>query len=210
MNKKVLIVAVSVLIAIPLIYYFGFRNRSPVDEMESTENAEGVKDTEAPQEGNVQIANPASVYCEEQGGILTNMEFEAGSMSFCVFEDGSECQEWNFFNKICSKGDLKKQILTEGEGKRVYNGDTAVVHYVGTLEDGTKFDSSLDRNETFSFILGAGQVIQGWEQGVLGMQVGEERILTIAPSLGYGEAGAGEIIPPNATLIFVVKLMEIK
>jgi len=207
MNKKVLIVAVSVLIAVPLIYYFGFRDRSPVEKMESTENTEGTEDA---QEENVQIANPAAVYCEEQGGILTNMEFEAGSMGFCVFEDGSECGQWDFFNKVCSKGDLKKQVLTEGGGKRVYNGDTAVVHYVGTLEDGTKFDSSLDRNETFSFILGAGQVIKGWEQGVLGMQIGEERVLTISPSLGYGETGAGGMIPPNATLIFVVKLMEIK
>jgi len=204
MNKKVLIVAVSVLIAVPLVYYFGFRDKSPIEEMKNTESTEGA------QEENAQLANPAAVYCEEQDGILTNMEFEAGSMSFCVFEDGSECGQWDFFNKACGKGDLKKQILTEGEGKRVYSGDTAVVHYVGTLEDGTKFDSSLDRNQTFSFILGARQVIQGWEQGVLGMRVGERRTLTIAPSLGYGATGAGEMIPPNATLIFVVKLMEIK
>ncbi len=111
-------------------------------------------------------------------------------------------------NKITDQ--LKIEILKEGSGAPAKNGDTAVVHYTGTLEDGTKFDSSLDRGMPFSFTLGAGQVIAGWEQGILGMQVGEKRKLTIAPELAYGEAGAGNMIPSNATLIFEVELLEIR
>ncbi len=105
---------------------------------------------------------------------------------------------------------LKVETLKEGTGKAIANGETAVVHYTGTLLNGTKFDSSLDKGQPFSFELGAGRVIQGWDQGVLGMKVGEKRKLTIAPELAYGAAGAGGIIPPNATLIFEVELLEIK
>lgn len=107
-------------------------------------------------------------------------------------------------------GPLKIKILKEGTGQKAQNGDTVFVHYTGILENGTKFDSSLDRGRPFSFILGSGQVIPGWEQGVLGMKVGEKRILTIAPELAYGSTGAGNIIPPNATLIFEVELLEIR
>jgi len=105
---------------------------------------------------------------------------------------------------------LKIETLKEGAGEAIKNGDTAVVHYTGTLLDGTKFDSSVDRGQPFSFQLGAGRVIAGWEQGVLGMKVGEKRKLTIAPELGYGASGAGGVIPPNAPLIFEVELLEIR
>jgi len=111
-------------------------------------------------------------------------------------------------NKITEQ--LKIEILKEGSGETAKNNDTVVVHYTGTLEDGTKFDSSLDRGAPFSFTLGLGQVIAGWEQGILGMKVGEKRKLTIAPELAYGEAGAGGLIPPKATLIFEVELLEIR
>lgn len=101
-------------------------------------------------------------------------------------------------------------ILKEGTGPAAKNGDTISVHYTGTLEDGTKFDSSLDRGQPFSFVLAGGQVIRGWDIGVLGMKVGEKRKLTIPGNLAYGSAGVPGVIPPNATLIFEVELLEIK
>ena len=106
--------------------------------------------------------------------------------------------------------DMKVEILKEGTGEASKNGDNVSVHYVGTLEDGTKFDSCIVRGITFSFPLGAGQVIKGWDLGVLGMKIGEKRKLIIPPNLGYGETGTpGGPIPPNATLIFEVELLGI-
>merc|ERR1712029_916099 len=88
------------------------------------------------------------------------------------------------------------------------NGDMLSMHYTGTLEDGTKFDSSVDRSEPFGFQIGVGQVIKGWEEGVLGMCVGEKRKLIVPPELGYGDQGAGDIIPGGATLYFDIELLE--
>ena len=99
--------------------------------------------------------------------------------------------------------------MTVGTGAVARAGQTATVHYTGWLTDGTKFDSSLDRNDPFAFALGAGQVIAGWDEGVQGMRVGGVRKLTIPPELGYGARGAGGVIPPNATLVFEVELLEI-
>jgi peptidylprolyl isomerase len=95
-----------------------------------------------------------------------------------------------------------------GDGDEAEVGDTVSVHYTGMLEDGTEFDSS-EGGQPFQFTIGAGQVIEGWDQGIPGMLVGGKRELTILPELGYGEAGAGGVIPPNATLIFEVELVEI-
>ncbi len=100
--------------------------------------------------------------------------------------------------------------IQEGDGPQAVVGDTVVVNYTGTLKDGTKFDSSYDRNTPFEFTLGENRVIQGWEKGIEGMKVGEKRTLMIPSGLGYGEYGAGDLIPANAGLIFDVELLEIK
>jgi FKBP-type peptidyl-prolyl cis-trans isomerase len=104
---------------------------------------------------------------------------------------------------------MKVEILEEGAGEAVKNGDTVSVHYTGILENGEKFDSSLDRGTPFSFILGEGRVIKGWELGVLGMKKGEKRRLTIPYELAYGENGIPGVIPPKAILIFDVELLQI-
>jgi FKBP-type peptidyl-prolyl cis-trans isomerase FkpA len=96
-----------------------------------------------------------------------------------------------------------------GTGAEAAAGKTVVVHYTGWLTDGTKFDSSIDRDQPFSFPLGAGQVIKGWDEGVVGMKVGGQRTLIIPPALGYGARGAGNVIPPNATLKFQVQLLDV-
>ena len=106
--------------------------------------------------------------------------------------------------------ELQIETLKEGTGEQaIESGDSITVHYTGTLEDGTKFDSSLDSGEPFTFIIGQGSVILGWEQGLIGMKIGEQRKLIIPSNLGYGSSGAGDIIPPNATLIFEVELISI-
>ncbi len=99
--------------------------------------------------------------------------------------------------------------LKIGSGKEVKSGDKIEVNYLGTLENGTKFDSSYDRNEPLPLTIGVGQVIKGWDIGILGMKVGGKRKLIIPSNLAYGERGAGGLIPPNATLIFEVELVEI-
>ena len=101
--------------------------------------------------------------------------------------------------------EIEDQIV--GDGDEAVAGQTVEVHYTGWLTDGTKFDSSLDRDQTFSFKLGGGQVIAGWDQGVAGMKIGGARKLTIPPELGYGDRGAGGVIPPGATLVFKVELI---
>ena len=101
--------------------------------------------------------------------------------------------------------EIEDQIV--GDGDEAVAGQTVEVHYTGWLTDGTKFDSSHDRNQTFSFKLGGGQVIAGWDQGVAGMKIGGSRKLTIPSDMGYGERGAGGVIPPNATLVFKVELI---
>ena len=107
------------------------------------------------------------------------------------------------------EGKVQIEDIKVGEGAEAKNSSSVTVNYTGTLTDGTKFDSSLDRNQPFTFVLGDGEVIQGWEQGVLGMKVGGKRKLTIPPSLGYGDQSTGKI-PANSTLIFEIELLEVK
>ncbi|PLY15414.1 MAG: peptidylprolyl isomerase [Sedimenticola sp.] len=104
---------------------------------------------------------------------------------------------------------LKYEDLVEGNGAVAAAGQRVKVHYSGWLTDGSKFDSSLDRDDPFVFPLGGGRVIRGLDEGVQGMKVGGTRKLTIPPQLGYGAAGAGGVIPPNATLVFEIQLLEI-
>lgn len=104
---------------------------------------------------------------------------------------------------------LMYQDLVVGDGDVAEAGDTVSVHYTGWLKDGTQFDSSVDRGTPFEFVLGAGQVIRGWDEGVAGMRVGGKRKLVIPPDLGYGDRGAGGVIPGGATLVFDVELLEI-
>jgi len=106
--------------------------------------------------------------------------------------------------------ELKIEEMVVGTGDEAVNGKKVTVNYSGTLINGTKFDSSYDRGVPFSFNLGAGEVIKGWDQGVTGMKVGGKRKLTIPSSLGYGVTGAGGVIPPNATLIFEVELLKVE
>jgi FKBP-type peptidyl-prolyl cis-trans isomerase FkpA len=105
---------------------------------------------------------------------------------------------------------LQIEDLVVGQGQEAKTGRTVDVHYTGWLTNGTKFDSSVDRGRPFSFPLGGGQVIKGWDQGVAGMKVGGKRKLTIPPELGYGGRGAGGVIPPGATLVFEVELLAVR
>ena len=111
--------------------------------------------------------------------------------------------------EVTTASGLQYMDLKAGGGATAQHGQTAIVHYTGWLENGTKFDSSLDRGQPFSFPLGAGRVIKGWDEGVQGMKVGGKRKLIIPSNLGYGARGAGGVIPPNATLIFEIELLGV-
>ncbi len=139
---------------------------------------------------------------------------EIKGIDFSSF-DNQKTENVGSENKQAAEGSmmvdqLKGEILKEGTGQGAENGDRVTVHYVGVFEDGTKFDSSLDKGEPFTFVLGAGQVIRGWDLGVAGMKIGEIRRLFIPSEFGYGEAGTPNgAIPPNANLIFEVELLGI-
>jgi FKBP-type peptidyl-prolyl cis-trans isomerase FkpA len=110
---------------------------------------------------------------------------------------------------ITTGSGLQYEDLVEGTGTMAKSGDSVQVHYTGWLTDGTKFDSSLDRRSPFSFKVGKGMVIKGWDEGVAGMKIGGKRKLTIPAELGYGSRGAGGVIPANATLVFEVELLKV-
>lgn len=112
--------------------------------------------------------------------------------------------------EVTTPSGLKYTDEVIGSGEAPKSGQTVTVHYTGTLPDGKKFDSSRDRNQPFSFQIGVGQVIKGWDEGVMTMKVGGKRKLTIPPELGYGSRGAGAVIQPNSTLLFDVELISVK
>ena len=126
-----------------------------------------------------------------------------------LMEDSMSAEANAEENVVTTDSGLQYVVINEGEGAQPQAGQRVFVHYVGTLEDGTKFDSSRDRGRPFDFTIGRGQVIKGWDEGVGDMKVGDRRKLIIPPELGYGTRGAGGVIPPNATLIFDVELLRI-
>lgn len=112
---------------------------------------------------------------------------------------------------VTTASGLTYVITHRGNGRRPQPGETVVVHYTGTLTNGTKFDSSHDRNDPIAFPLGQGRVIKGWDEGIAQLSVGDRAVLVIPPALGYGEKGVGDgAIPPNATLVFVVELVDVR
>jgi len=135
-----------------------------------------------------------------------------------VSEDSRQTGDFSQGDVIDETGDMTVQepeeILIEdlmiGEGAEATPGASLTVNYLGTLTDGTKFDSSYDRDAPFTFILGQGMVIEGWDIGVQGMKVGGKRKLTIPPELAYGDRGAGDLIPPGSTLVFEIELLEVE
>ena len=151
--------------------------------------------------------------CSQQGGEHNETSNPADAIEEqAVTEDSASAAE----SFEVATG-LTAKILQTGFGRAAEPGDYVEVHYTGWLHDetaadnrGNKFDSSVDRGEKFQFKLGAGQVIKGWDQGVAGMLIGEKRELTLAPDMGYGERGAGNVIPPGATLVFEVELFGLE
>lgn len=200
MNKKMLLIIIIAIVVLVVSFFIYL--------LISKGNGEVLLETEDQEKPT--LANPASVYCSEQGGEIEIKDFPSGQIGFCLFSDGSVCEEWDFLRNVCKQGQLKIETLVEGSGKLAEKGNNLTLHYTGTLLDGRKFDSSFDRNEPFSFVLGQGRVIQGWEMGVLGMKKGEKRKLIISPELAYGKQGVGDIILPNSVLVFEIELLDIK
>ena len=145
-------------------------------------------------------------------------------LSFAIHAEGDKPAKKTKKEKTTAKADAKKgtpavtttkdglkiEDVVVGTGKEAVSGKMVSVHYTGKFLDGKTFDSSVPRGQPFTFALGAGQVIKGWDEGVAGMKVGGKRHLTIPPELGYGARGAGGVIPPNATLTFDVELLDVK
>ena len=111
---------------------------------------------------------------------------------------------------VTTESGLTYIITKHGDGALIKAGDNVIVNYTGLLTNGQKFDSSLDRNETFSFPVGAGHVIKGWDEGLQKLRVGDNATLIIPPAIGYGARGAGGVIPPDATLIFIIEVVGVK
>jgi FKBP-type peptidyl-prolyl cis-trans isomerase len=145
----------------------------------------------------------------------TNQTAQLPNSGIIVVGDGEDVNNERknaLLDAVDESGNLKKLVIDDilvGTGDEVKDGDTVVVHYIGTLQSGQEFDNSKKRGEPFSFTLGEGKVIKGWEQGLIGMKVGGNRILVIPPELAYGDRGIGPI-PADSTLVFAIELLEVK
>lgn len=179
------------------------------------ENEEVVKDELVKEESGKYIFIPVAVVALLVGvGVyfLSNKTANNQSLATTQGEDIIESSEEVVAGEPIEPNmeELKIEDIKVGTGAEAVSGKKITVNYSGTLTDGTKFDSSYDRGEPFSFNLGAGEVIQGWDKGFTGMKIGGKRKLTIPSELGYGANGAGGVIPPNATLIFEVELLKVE
>jgi FKBP-type peptidyl-prolyl cis-trans isomerase len=137
---------------------------------------------------------------------------QSGVVTVAEGQDTTKARTDALSKSVDAHGKLTNMVIEDvkvGTGAEVKNGDTVSVHYIGTLQDGTEFDNSKKRGQPFEFKVGGGQVIKGWEEGLVGMKVGGQRILVIPPDKGYGEKGIGPI-PGNATLVFAIELLDIK
>ena len=143
-------------------------------------------------------------------GIALGAAVVAALVAACTQSQSPSAGSGGGGEEVTTASGLKYSDTKVGTGAEAKAGQTAVVHYTGWLTNGTKFDSSKDRGQPFSFPLGGGRVIKGWDEGVQGMKVGGVRKLTIPANLGYGAQGAGDVIPPNATLVFEVELLDLK
>ncbi len=206
-NFLIIVLILAVLFGLLFLYYL-FQKSVAERGLEETSIEKEEITEENSDENLIGMPNAASLKCEQEGGVLEKFSFKEGEDNYCIFDDGSRCWEWDFYRGNCNKGELIIETIEEGEGNIAEKGDSVEVHYTGTLLDGTKFDSSVDRGIPFTFVLGGGMVISGWEQGVLGMRIGEKRKLTLAPILAYGDREISTI-PANSTLIFEVELLGI-
>jgi FKBP-type peptidyl-prolyl cis-trans isomerase len=146
---------------------------------------------------------------DDASRILTSIE---GQSQTATVEDADTKREEKLKAAFNNNGELSRMVIDDvviGKGEEVKNGDTVSVHYIGTLQNGTEFDNSQKRGEPFTFTVGEGMVIKGWEEGLIGMKKGGQRLLVIPPSMGYGANAIGPI-PPNSTLLFSIELVEIK
>ena len=159
--------------------------------------------------GSVLIFSAFTSNTTKDRAIASEIQQSTNSPQLIAQNNIKEETSMDLSNAVTTDSGLKYIVIEEGDGASPQTGENVTVHYTGTLEDGSKFDSSRDRNRPFSFKLGVGQVIKGWDEGVADMKVGERRTLIIPPELGYGARGAGGVIPPNATLIFDVELLKI-